>query len=181
MDERFITLLFTYPKDFRPVSWVIKTRLKTDYSHVCAVVSTGPIGLFDVYQASHGSVHGLDLCEFLKKNNVIKSCRIRVDKEDYYKIIRYLKKQRGKKYSEAAAVASTFPCLRALGIGRDGDDEFICSEYIVRALEQVDAFNYGEYRDHADYVDPKVFEKVLEDNDFKIYPGLHMPEYKGEC
>lgn len=181
MDDRYLTLLFTYPKKFRPASLVIKSRLGTDYSHVCAVVSTGPIGLFDVYQASHGNVHGLDLCEFLKKNNVIKTCRIKADKEGYYKIIRYLKKQRGKDYNEWAAIASTVPILRAMGIGEDGDNAFICSEYTARALEQVDAFEYGKYRDHVDYVDPKIFEKVLVDNGFRFYPGLHMPEYEGHC
>lgn len=180
MDDRFLTLLFTYPKEFKLPSWIIKKRLGTDYSHVCAVVSTGPIDLFDVYQASHGNVHGIDLTEFLKKNKVIKTCRIKVDKEDYYKIIRYLKKQRGKDYNEWAALAATYPLLRKLGIGRDGDDAFICSEYTARALEQVDAFDYGPYRKHVDYVDPKVFELLLEENDFKIYTGFHMPDYKDE-
>lgn len=181
MDDRYITLLFTYPKKFKIASWIIKSRLKTNYSHVCGVVTTGPIGLFDVYQASHGDVNNVDLCEFLKKNNVIKSCRIKIDKEDYYKIIRYLKKQRGKDYSEAGAIASTYPFLRKLGIGKNGDNGFMCSEYIARGLEQVDKFDYSQYRKHIDYVDPKVFEMILERAGVKMYQKMHMPEYEGHC
>jgi hypothetical protein len=182
METRFLTLLFTYPKHPKITSKIIKWRLKTKYSHVAGVVSTGPIGLYDVYQASGGNVHGLDLCEFLNKNKVIKTCRISFDdKEDYYALIRYLKRQRGKDYSIWAAIASTFPLMRKLGIGLDGDNKFICSEYMARALEETKDFDYGEHRKNADYVDPEIFEQMLIDLDHTIYEGLHFPEYKGQC
>jgi len=181
METRFLTLLFTYPKDPAITSKLITCRLGTKYSHVCGVVSTGPIGLFDVYEASHGNVHGLDLTEFLKKNKVIKTCRVVIEnKDDYYAIIRYLKKQRGKSYSEWGALASTFKCLRNMGLGKDGDDQFICSEYMARAMEQFEDMDYSDYRSSADYVDPKIFEKILEDHGHKIYDGLNVPEYEGQ-
>lgn len=181
MDERFFTLLFTYPKDAPVTSKIIKARLNTDYSHVCGVVSTGPIGLFDVYEASHGNVHGVDLTEFLKKNKVIKTCRIKFsNREDYYSLIRYLKKQRGKDYSEWGAVASTFKCLRKLGIGDNGDDKFICSEYMARALEEAYGMDYSYMRRDTDYIDPAFFEKILKQMKHQFYNGLHLPEYKGQ-
>lgn len=181
--ERYFTLLFTFPKRPRFTSRIISWILGTKYSHVCGVVGTGPIGLFDLYEASHGNVHDIDLENFLSKNKVIKTCRIKLeDKEDLYKIIRYMKKQRGKDYSEWGAIASTVGLFRAIGLGKDGDSEFICSEYMVRALEQAELFteeDYKEGRGSSDYVDPKFFEKMLVDAGFSIYEGLHLPEFKG--
>jgi hypothetical protein len=179
MDKRVLTLLFTYPKKAYLPSKIIKARLGTDYSHVCGVVFTGPIGLFDLYEASHGNVHDIDLGEFLKKNKVIKTCRLTVDKEDLYKVIRYLKKQRGKDYSEWGAIASTVPFLRALGLGNNNDQSFMCSEYMARALEQIDAIDYSGIRCDADYVDPKSFERALQKMGLDFYEGLHLPEFTG--
>lgn len=180
MDKRYFTLLFTTPKKFKLGSFLIRWRLKKPYSHVCGVVSTGPIGLFDLYQASHGDVNDIDLENFLKENIVLKSCRIGFeDKEDYYSLIRYLKKQRGKDYSEWGALASTFSLLRKLKIGKNGDSEFMCSEYMARALETtgiIDKSFYKIGRGSADYVDPEYFELMLKDAGFEIYNGIHLPE-----
>lgn len=180
MSKRYLTLLFTFPKDPAITSRIIRWRLGTDYSHVCGVVTTGPIGLFDVYQASSGDVNDIDLENFLKKNHVIKTCRIAFeDAETYYTLIRYLKKQRGKGYSEWGAIASTFPTLRKLGFGNDGDNEFICSEYMARGLEETGMLSEDDYklgRGSADYVDPKFFEIMLNGAGFDIYKGLHLPE-----
>lgn len=180
---RYFTLLFTFPKKPSIISRLIAWRLKTKFSHVCGVVGTGPIGLFDLYEASNGNVHDVDLENFLSKNKVIKTCRVAIeDKEELYKIIRYMKKQRGKDYSEWGALASTFPFLRAIGVGKDGDHEFICSEYMVRALEQANILDESDYKDgrgSTDYVDPRYFEKMLVNAGFSIYEGLHLPEYEG--
>lgn len=178
-DTRVLSFLFTEKINFAPASDIIKWRLGTNYSHVCGVVSTGPIGLFDLYEASHGNVHDIDLVEFLKKNKVVKTCRIQMDKESYYEVIRYLKKQRGKDYSEAAAIASTFKILRSLGIGKNGDGKFICSEYMARAYEQIGDIDYSKNRKFADYIDPLLFEKELVSDGHIFHEGLHLPEFGG--
>lgn len=180
MDKRYLTLLFTTPKKTNIFSSIIKWRLGTKYSHVCGVVSTGPIGLFDLYQASNGDVNAIELENFLEKNKVIQTCRICFDdKNDYYTLIRFLKKQLGKSYSMMGAIASTFPSLRFLGFGKDGDSEFMCSEYMARGLEMTEILNIDDYkkgRGSADYVDPKFFETMLINAGFDIYMGLHFPE-----
>lgn len=158
--EYHIDYLFTYPKKFRPTSWLIKTVLGTKYSHVVTVVNTGPIETYDVYQASHGDCNLVELENFLAKNHVIKSRSIKLTRDEYIRTIRFLKLQCGKKYSYIGAIASAFKPFRRLGLGNDGDKTFICSEYALRGLEE--GLNRNIQR-NDDWVEPKLFEQLLDD------------------
>lgn len=170
MNEYLLRILFTTPVDFRIPSEIIKWRLNTEYSHVAIATYSKPFKEYDVYQASHGFVHSGQLPNFLIKNKIVKEYSFNVSSEENLKVIGYLKSKTFHTYSELGAIASTFKYLRSLGIGQDGDEEFICSEYACRAIEQIRGLNYQKYRVATDYVDPKIFEKILKENikDLKI-------------
>lgn len=162
--------MFTTPADFKLPSEIIKWRLGTEYSHVAIATYSKFFDAWEVYQASHGFVHSGQLPNFLKINKVVKQYRFSVTSEENKKVISYLKSKTFLGYSEWGALASTVPCLRSVGMGNDGDAEFICSEYVCRAIEQIRGLDYSKHRSSADYVDPKIFERILLENipDIKI-------------
>ena len=165
---RHFTLYFTTPKKFKLPSEIIKLRLGTNYSHVCIGVEIKKIGMTRIYQASHGDVNTVCLENFLKKNKVLKKCTIEMEEDDYFRMIKYMERQTGKSYSEWGAIAATFKFLRKIGLGKDGDNQFICSELVYRALQEGGMDLNTPNRTHADYIDPKVFEKALVDANIKI-------------
>lgn len=161
MDYR-LTFIFTYPKEFKLFSWIIKKRIKKNYCHVAVMISAGAeINLTDVYQAAHGMVHTMELDYFLSKNNIIKTYHVMGNREGLIETIRFLKKNSGKTYSVLGATACTVELFRKLKIGLDGNKEFICSEYGMGALE---TFLGKDIRPEMpnDYIDPAVFEQILE-------------------
>lgn len=164
-----VRVLFTYPTIFfKPFAWIIKKRLGTSFSHVCFVIDTGPrVQVLEVYQASKGRVWSITLERFLEENRIIKERTLQMNEEQFFRMLRYLKNQLGKKYSSTGAIASTFSILRKIGLGRNGDESFICSELVVRAIEEgfgldIDFSSYR--RDSDDYVDPLVFERWMDDH-----------------
>ena len=144
-------------------SRIIKWRLKTDFSHVMAVVPLERMGIARVYQASHGSVNTIELRNFLMKSKVTKKISIKVEIEKFKKLIYFLEMQTGKDYSEMGAIASTFKLLRDMGLASNGEEKFFCSEYIASALEYAGIF---DFKRALDYVDPKTFLKEIESRGF---------------
>lgn len=159
-------LLYTTPKRWLPFSELIKWRYGTEYSHVCFSISTGPnIRTYDIIHAANGKVHDLDSTVFLAKNKVVDKQIITIEDENYYRMIRWLKLQRGKSYSEAGALATGIPFLRHLGIGNDGDDSFICSEFAVRGLEIATGRQLVR---NDDYFSPEALYEFIEQLDNTI-------------
>lgn len=157
-----VRIALTSPNYFKLTSWVTKTRMGTNYCHACVIAQDDRFDIYEVAQAAHGMVHEMDLTIWKEKNDVIKVYYLELSDEQYYRGIKWMKKQRGKGYSEMGAIASTVPFLRALGLGRDGDREFICSEFAFRFLEEA----FGKEiiptgRGFDDYVSPEVLEGVL--------------------
>lgn len=151
--------LFTYPKKPKFFSWLIKFRLRTKYSHVA--ISSNLTN--SVYQASHGIVHKLDMVDFLRSNNVIFAKEMPMSSEEINRGLLFLEKQIGKLYSVFGALASTYKILRIFGIGKNGDKRFICSELAHRALEESLQKDLSHAKINDDYVDPKLFEQILDD------------------
>lgn len=150
-------LYFSRPKKFKLGSWIIMKRLRTNYSHVAIEVSTGPIGLQDIYEASHGDVHSMWADYWKEDNIVVEEFIINAETREYIEAIRYLKKQRQKKYGFWTALASTIPFFRNKMIGKDGGSHFICSELIAKALNGVIDFK-GE---DLDYITPDKLRELL--------------------
>ena len=159
MSKIKISFLFTFPKNPKWTSHLIRKVIGTDYSHVVTVVPTGPVGTLDVYQASNGDCNLVELNNFLEYNHVIKKVNIDIEKEPLLNMVRFLKKQCGKKYSVLGAIAAGLPYVRKFGWGKDGDKSFICSELSLRGLEE--AYGVQIFR-NDDWVDPEAFEQLLD-------------------
>ena len=159
-----IQIIFTYPTYwFRPFAWIIKKRLGTSYSHVAIVAEDPLTQVLEVHQSTAKNVGPMSLEFFRTKNRLIKQRTLELSETEFKKMMTFIRKNQGKGYSEAAAIASTFPLLRSLMIGKDGDHEFICSEFVVRALQSAgERLDFGHLRRAVDYVDPLVFERILD-------------------
>lgn len=162
MDKKLVEFIFTYPKSFKIAAWIIKMRLGTSYSHVAIKVRDSETSLNEIYQASHGMVHSIEEENFRNENHILKSFELYGDRESMIRLLTFLKKQEGKSYSELGAIACTIKPLRMIGIGQDGDREFICSEYGARALEEFVGKKLNFFSLKTDYVDPEDFELFLE-------------------
>lgn len=150
--------LFTSPIKKMVFAETIKWRIKKDYSHVATLVYTGIDDLYDIHHAAHGMVHTVELNNFLIKNKIVEAFKVDCSEIEFTKAISYMKKQGGKDYSQLAAIASTFPCMRDLGIGKDNDRKFICSEYSSRILAVLKGFNF---KYPPDYITPDMFETMI--------------------
>jgi hypothetical protein len=157
-----VRVALTTKKKWKWNSELIKWRLGTTYSHACVILHDETLDLHDVYQASHGQVHSIDLEVFKEENDLVKVYHFDLDPDQFRRAHTWLKKQRGRKYSVIGAIASTFSFLRKLGLGKDGDREFICSEYAFRFLEVAFGTEIrAQGRKNDDYVDPLILEGVL--------------------
>jgi hypothetical protein len=121
-----------------------------------------------VYQASRGDINTIKFSNFFAKCRLIKKCVVEMTEEQYERAVIYLEEQTGKGYGEWTALAATFKLLRKLGIGKNGDSEFICSEYMARMMEVAFHEDFSGRRKHTDYVDPLEFEKILTEKGYEI-------------
>jgi hypothetical protein len=158
-----IKIIFTYPtKWFRPFAWIIKMRLGTSYSHVALMAKDSFTGIYEVHQATGNNVAPMELSYFLNYAKIIKTVELELSESEFHKMMTFIRTNQGKGYSQAAALASTIPLLRSLMIGKDGDHEFICSEFVVRCLQAAgQRMDFSHLRRSVDYVDPLVFERIL--------------------
>jgi hypothetical protein len=157
-----VRIALTTPNYFKVTSWITKLRLGRKYCHACVISQDNESGLYDVSQAAHGMVHEMDLDIFKEKNNLVKVYTLTMNDVQFSRGRTWMKKQRGKGYSILGCIASTFRILRKLGLGRDGDREFICSEFAFRYLEVAFGTEIRPAgRGSDDYVCPAVLEGVL--------------------
>ena len=152
---RTFSIIWTYPKSFSLLSWVISKRIKRPYSHVA--ISMGE----KLYEATGGSVVDNPLSEKVKGYNVVQACNLSIPDSHYAIMEAFLKEQVGDEYSYWGAFASTLRLPRMLGVGKDGDEEFICSELAIRALEEAEIIDRGQLEKAPDYITPKGVEELL--------------------
>lgn len=159
-----IKIIFTYPtKWFRPFAWIITLRLRTDYSHV-AIMATDPFsGIDEVHQATGLGVGPMELSFFLSHAKIIKTKELELSETEFKNMMTFIRRNQGKGYSEASAIAATIPLLRSAGFGKDGDHEFICSEFVIRSLQAAGGrLDFRSVRRPFDFVDPLLFERILD-------------------
>lgn len=160
MEKRAVKFIFTSPSKWKVFSELIKLRFGTKYSHVAIQCYTGPrINTHDIYEAAQGTVHCQDIESFLEGVVIYDARSVSLEAEQYYRMIRWLKRQQQKKYSILGALAVGLPFLRKLGIGKDKDDSFICSELALRALEVGLGIDIAR---KDDYVDPEAFMALID-------------------
>lgn len=114
------------PKKFKIGAELIKLYQNTEFSHVLIIKDDV------VYQASHGFVNAVYIENFLDDNKIFSQYSIPDESVD----MDFIKKQLGKPYSykQIFNIATEF----LFGIkffGRNGNQQFICSELVGKALK----------------------------------------------
>ncbi len=159
-----VSMIFTKSRKMTNLgSKVIAWRIGRPYSHVAIVFYSPWLGLDLVIQASHGMVHVIPFQNMSRDNMVVKKFDLNFTQEQIARGVRWAVQMCGCGYSEAGAIAATFPILRSLGMGMDGDDEFICSEFSARFLEEAIGQSLEHMRGADDYIDPALLEDLIAD------------------
>jgi len=113
-----------------PINWklgaeAIKFYQKTNFSHVLIIKDDL------VYQASHGLVHSAYIDNFLLGNKIINFYEV----PDNIVDMEFVHKQLGKEYSiEQLILLPILRLVKAKWSG-NGDQKFICSEFVGKALK----------------------------------------------
>ena len=135
-----IVVAFSSPKEFNLSSSIIKAVMGTKYSHVLVYWKAEKLDRRLVYQASHGSVHFLELDNFLKNNEVHSEHLIEITQEQYVDLVRRCVDLAGQPYGfcELANIAIN-DLANYAGLKVDfGDGKgYICSELLADLLISV--------------------------------------------
>lgn len=134
-----------------PIKWkigaeAIKIYQGTKFSHV--LIIHGDL----VYQASHGLVHCAHIDNFLVENKIISFYEVPDEMVD----MDFIHKQLGKKYGTLQIVIVPFLKLVKAKTKGNGNQKFICSEFVGKALrldwvddittpKQIDNYLKGTY------------------------------------
>ena len=113
------------PKKWKIGAELIKFYQKTEYSHILIIDNDL------VYQASNGDVNCMHIDVFLENNNIIDVLEV----EDHLVDMDFVKKQLGRKYAflQLANIATRY--LLGIKLSKnDGNQKFICSELVGKAL-----------------------------------------------
>lgn len=131
-----LTVYFTESKFSNPVNWMIKKFEKSPFTH-CA------IGLVDhgevfIYESGLFGVKCMSLEEFKVLNKIVEVVKLNVSDKSYKQIYKNLEQYVGVSYGYCTLLGILF--ARVSGRRNrfaDGDETFICSEYIYKALKDV--------------------------------------------
>lgn len=159
-------VIWTFPKGFDAVSWVISTAFRVEHSHTLIVDSDGL-----VRESTDGKVQEpFDFSEKLKDFRVIKSCSIKIESQNYEAMMVYLNMMIGRKYPYLAAISTWARIGRWFKLGKDGDNKAICSELVAVALIRAKVLK--DLEEPQDYVSPKDVRILLEKEGYTIKEGL---------
>ena len=113
------------PKKWKIGAQLIKFYQKTEYSHILIIDNDL------VYQASNGEVNCMHIDVFLEHNNIIDV----VEVADHLVDMSFVKKQLGKGYGFTQLINIATRYLLGIKLFKnDGNQKFICSELVGKAL-----------------------------------------------
>ncbi len=113
------------PKNWKIGAQLIKLYQGTEFSHVLIIKDDL------VYQASHGLVNCTHIDNFLGENKLISTHEIPDDAVD----MDFVYKQLGKKYGTFQIFIIPFLKIVKAKTRGNGDQKFICSEFVGKALK----------------------------------------------
>ena len=114
------------PKNFKIGAELIKWYQNTKFSHVLIIKDDL------VYQASHGYVNCTHIDNFLLDNEIINKYKVSDDSIDF----EFVKKELGKPYSKGQIINIATKFLMGVKFfPKNGNSQFICSEYVGKALK----------------------------------------------
>lgn len=157
-----INIGFSYPKTFKIGAKAISLYLNRPYSHVLIYWHSKSLDRTLVYQASHGKVHFIEMTNFLKENDIVKTYKYDICQEKFNKLVQKCVDLAAQPYATTELLTLFLhDMLLKCGIKVDFGDKrgFICSELLANLLEDVFniKFNKPKY-----YVNPKDIDNYLD-------------------
>jgi hypothetical protein len=138
------------PKGFKIGAELIKQYQGTKFSHILIIKDNL------VYQASHGYVNCWYIDNFLAANDIVHVYEV----EDSIVDFDFVQKQLGKRYSYLQILEISFKYLTGIKIlVNNGNQQFICSEFVGKALRLpwvTDLTTPLEVATYLDSVSPRV-------------------------
>lgn len=150
---------FSRSKDwYKLFSTAIQQAEKRNYSHVyikhiCPITKESIIS-----QASHGLVNDMNESVFLEESVIVEEYEIRLTSDEYLNIMKFIKRNLGKKYSyKQIFLISLKKLFRIQRNENNKDQEFICSELGARIVELATETRIA----NQDYVTPSDLNKLI--------------------
>lgn len=133
-----VVISFSYPKKFKIGAKLISLFINRPYSHVLIHWYSKSLDRTLVYQASHGQVHFIEMQNFLKDNDIVKSYKVNLLDDQYNELIRRCVDLAGQPYATMELLKlSIHEILAKVNIKCDFNDTkgYICSELMADILE----------------------------------------------
>ena len=119
-------------------SKVIQEAEKRNFSHAFIKYEDPVTGLIMISQASHGMVHDCYIDEFLKSNIIVEEYEIDCTDTEWLDFYIFNRKHQGVKYSMTQLLGLSIVKLFRIKLWfKNGDAEFICSEWAARICKIV--------------------------------------------
>jgi hypothetical protein len=160
-----ITVGFSRSKKWYKIgSRIIAFALRRPYSHAYFRYKDPVTNLQMVSQASHGFINEITYHNFLKENVVVEEISYALNEQQFAELLNWCKSKQGNKYATDLIISIFIKKLikKSLGIS-DGEEKFICSEYVIRGLLRV--FRTLDVKDYVlDELDPSDLNTILKRN-----------------
>ena len=128
---------FSTKRSFNPISLLIRKITKAEFSHSVIIFKLHETDL--VFQANHNRVNLQDLEVFKREESIVKCLTAEVDKDKFFA---YILPLLGIKYGLFTLFGMFLQRVGAkIGLRfkvpfKDGDDTLVCSEIIIRTLQE---------------------------------------------
>lgn len=129
---------FSYPNKFKIGAKLLSLFMGKPYSHVLIYWKTKSLDRTLVYQASHGSVHFIELNNFLKENNIVKSYTLTLKEHEFNKLVQRAVDLAGQPYAlKGVFLLGIYELLSYFGINIKIKDTrgYFCSELLADLLQ----------------------------------------------
>jgi len=132
-----IIVAFSYPKKFKIGAKLISWWMQAPYSHVLIYWKSNSLDRNMVYQSSHGSVHFIELNNFLKENNIVKQHVIDLTLEEFNKLLQKAVDLAGQPYDfKGVILLGIYELMSYFGIklAIKNTKGYFCSELLAELL-----------------------------------------------
>lgn len=158
-----IEIVFTSRKSFSLFGWLIKKVLGTKYSHVLIRLDLRKLERSIGFQASAFGVEAINNYEYTENFKVIHSKELEIDQKSALAIRQFCLDNLHRGYGWKTII--TIACKKIFGrwcpFGRDGNQTFICSEFVAAALKHSIPDLHDKFGKDLDTMDPKQLYELI--------------------
>lgn len=140
----YLMIGFSRPKNFNPISWIIRAVGGTSYSHTYIRIYSASIDRFLVYHASKKDIHFSNWNTFQRHNEIIEEYPFPVTQEQKREILQFCVDNIETPYGRLQLMGMGLVRIVKLWFDRtisnplkDGTKSSICNELVGRILQKL--------------------------------------------